>query len=205
MYKYLISFLAGILVTLAFSFSDFNCSDSQTPIKTQHDTLVLERYTQRIDTINNNIIKNLWSHQSEPEIVYQEKITYRDIEKFMTYDLSLGFEKSGSTLRIWAVNMNDSLIKEQIFEDVYNNFTAWSGTDRITVKSNRFRLSANVYVDSRLAVNKINKEFYNDLNYTAGIEGVISYKEKIDLKLGAEYNFRNKDTQLKLGIGYKIY
>lgn len=171
-----------------------------------HDTLVLERYNLKIDTLQNNILKNVVSKEVQPSIIYQEKITYRDIEKFKDYDLTLGFEKKGNTLRIFAVNMNDSLIKEQVFEDVYSNFSAWSANDKIVVKSNKFSFTGvKIYGETYLPVqNIVQKDFYKQANYRLGVEAGVDYKNKVELNLGIEKDFTTKDFQIKLKTSYKL-
>jgi len=200
---HLISFLLGCIAILFLSLPDFDCGEKRNSETIfVHDTTTLERYESRIDTIHNNIIKNLISKESEPTIIYQEKISYRDIEKFKDYDLSLGFEKKGTTLRIWAVNINDSLIKEQVFEEVFGNFTAYSSTDRIIVKSEKYKWKGvNIGFQHERPISDLKNRFNNKVDITTGL----SYKEKYSLDIGGEYDLNQKDLKLKVKAGVRLF
>jgi len=203
-YGYIISFITGMVLTALISIG-INC-DSDTPHQSETlvkaDSNTFERYEQRIDTIQNTIIKTLWEKQNDPEVIIQEKITYRDVEKFRDYDLSLGFKKSGTTLTIYAVNLNDSIVKEVTYEDVFSNFEAWSANDKVIVKSQKFSWNGiNVGFEHNRPVTDLKNSYQNKIDLTTGLK----YKDKYSLDAGAEYNIEEKDIKLKAKVTVKLF
>jgi len=202
--KCLISGLAGVLLAVIVGVTNFDCGGKTRLPETVtiHDTTTLERYNLRIDTMQNNVIRNIISHQSEPTIIYQEKISWKEIEKFKDYDLMLGFEKKNNTLRVFAVNQNDSLIKEEVFNNVFDNFEAWSANDRIVVKSNKFSWNGlNLGVEHSRPVTDLKTSFQNKIDLTTGLK----YKDRYSFDAGAEYNVEQKDIKLKAKITVRLF
>lgn len=164
-----------------------------------HDTTTFERYNERIDTVSNNIIKRIFSEQSEPTVIYKEKI--KEIDRFKNYPLGLGYEKKGTTLRIFAINLSDSTITEQIFENVYNNFSAYSANDRIVVKSNKFEWTGiTAGYEHKRNINDLKGNYEHNVNLMTGIK----FKDRYQFSVGTEYDFNNKDIKLKGEIKVKL-
>lgn len=200
-YTHLISFSLGCIAVICFSIPSFDCGGEKhsTPL-TVHDTTVLERYQQRIDTVTTTLQKIAFQ-ESEPSIVFVDKVRTEFIERTKDQDLMLGFEKRGSNLRIFAVNQNDSLLKEALYENVYNDFSAYSADKRIHVESRKWYFNGvNLSYTQERPINNL-KTFEHSVEVMTGI----NYKNMYYLDAGAEYNLTNKDIKLKLKGTVRVY
>jgi ATP-dependent RNA circularization protein (DNA/RNA ligase family) len=106
-----------------------------------HDTTTVIRYNNEIR--RDTVIKwyeRIVTKQSDPVIIYKQKVDSVFLERIRYQDVMLKLEKRGKNLKIFAVNEKDSTLKEYFFDDVYSNFTATSAVGNIFVKSNRYEL-----------------------------------------------------------------
>ena len=201
----LIGALVIIILGIGVTLYNFGCPRDipQPETVVMHDTLTLERYNLRIDTLQNNILKKIFQNQEVPVYIYQEKI--KEIEKYRDYDLILGMEKKGTTLRLFALNQNDSLIKEEIFENVFSNFTAWSANDKIIVKSNKFHWSGvNLGYEHSRPINDL-QNINNTVGNKVDIMKGVTYIERYNISVGTEYDIETKDIKLKLKTSVKLF
>jgi hypothetical protein len=163
------------------------------------DTSILTRYEKELE--KDTVIKwydKIVYKKSKPEIIYLQKVDTIFIEKTKELDLMLQVKKENNKLIIKAINQDGNILKEFIYDDVYNNFTAVSQKDNIYVNSkifywNRFNAILNaqwsIFSDKRL-----------DVNF--GLETGINFKNKLDINAGVLYSPKIKNlifnTNLKI-------
>jgi hypothetical protein len=165
------------------------------------DTNVLVRYENEIrrDTIIKWYDKIIYK-KSEPEKIYYQKIDTLFIEKTKDLDLMLQVKKENKKLIIKAVNQNGKILKEYVYDDVSNDFTAISQKENIFVKSRNFYWnSINPIFNLQWSMLKKNKPDYN-----FGLETGINYKEKIEINSGIMYSPAEKDLLLNTNLKIKF-
>jgi hypothetical protein len=154
----------------------------------KRDTFVVTRYETELvkDTVikwHEKIIKT----KSEPEIIYVQKIDSVFFEKIRYKDLMLKVDKYKNNLKIFAVNENDSLIKEYFFPNVYNNFTAVSATGNIVVKTSDFEwsgLNTSLSFQRQLKSDISWSNLFNESFFAAAtVKSGITFKDKLSLNL----------------------
>lgn len=165
------------------------------------DTSILTRYENELK--KDTIVK--WYEQivykkAEPEIIYLQKIDTVFIERTKELDLMLQVKKENKKLIIKAVNQNGKILKEYVYNDVYNDFTAISQKDNIYVKSKMFywnRLNSIINVQwSMLKEKKLNINF--------GLETGINFKNTLDISAGVLYSPDTKDLLLNTNLKIKF-
>jgi hypothetical protein len=165
------------------------------------DTTILTRYEKELnkDTIIKWYKKVIYK-KSEPDKIYLQKLDTIFIEKVKELDLMLQVKKENNKLIIKAINQNGKTLKEYIYDDVYNNFTAVSQKDNIYVNSKMF------YWNRLNSIFNIQWSIFNEkkLNVNFGLETGVNYKNKIDLNAGALYSPGNKDLILNTNLKIKF-
>ncbi|MCX6165315.1 MAG: hypothetical protein NTU73_10750, partial [Ignavibacteriae bacterium] len=154
------------------------------------DTNVLVRYENEIK--RDTVIKwyeNIIYKKSAPEKIFFQKIDTIFIEKTKDLDLMLQVKKEKKKLIIKAVNQNGKILKEYIYEDVNNDFTAVSQKENIFVKSKKF------YWNKISPIFNVQWSMFNDKKpiFSFGLETGINYKEKIEMNSGILYSPTEKD------------
>ena len=135
---------AIVLILLIFAtIKIFNCKPLPNPdyptTIVMHDTTTLIRYETKLqrDTIIKWYEKIIYK-ESKPTYIYYQKIDSIFIDKIKAYDFMLRVQKSGDKLFITAVNLDGHILKEYIYDNVSDNFTAVSKDSAIYVKSKIF-------------------------------------------------------------------
>lgn len=155
-----------------------------------HDTTTLIRYQTELkrDTIVKWYEKIVYK-EAKPEIIYQQKVDTLFLQSIKFKDVMLKVNKTNNKLIIYAVNENDSVIKEFIFDDIGNNFVASSEINNVFVKSQKFYwLGIEPYMN-------INASFSNPINenyFNLGLRSGIDFKNKYFLKPFINYNTKEK-------------
>jgi len=169
---------------------------------TVHEGGVITRYEDklRIDTVVKWHEKIVYK-QSKPVIIYEQKIDSVFIEKIKTYDFMLGLEKKNSRLRVFAVNLQDSVIKETYFNDIGNNFSVYSKPRGVFVKSARFNWEG---IDLRASYSFDNLKYDNG-TFPLGIETEVKYLNRYALNLSSVYDFNKKILQTNLTAKIKLF
>jgi len=134
--------------------------------------------------------------ESEPEKIYYRKIDTIFIEKIKELDLMLQVKKENKKLIIKAVNQNGKVLKEYVYDDVSNNFTAVSQKENIFVKSRNF------YWNRINPIFNVQWSMFNKSkpDYNFGLETGINYKEKIEINSGIMYSPTKKDLLLNTNL-----
>lgn len=197
---FIIIFLILIIAGVIFYFKA--CTEQERISETQiiHDTTTITRYETQYKT-NTEIkwLEKIVKVQSEPKVIYQQKIDSVFIEKTKSYDLILGIEKKGTNLRVFAMNQNSMLLKEQLFENVYDNFTAYSTTDKVIVKSNLFYFNGiKIGYEHKRPIRDL-KTYSHSIDVMTGV----SFIDKLSLDAGAEYD--SKDINLKAKLTWRLF
>lgn len=172
-----------------------------------HDTTIVERFNTEIkrDTVV-KWLEKVVTQENKPEVVYFDRVDSVFIVQFKDHDVMLSVKKQGNDLYIYALNENGKLLKQYVYHDVGNSFTATSQANNIFVKSQIWYWDGfNTYIETSLNFKNISKDFYEKLDYKLGLETGINYKSKLDLKLGIQRNFTTGDNEIKLRSGYKLW
>lgn len=172
-----------------------------------HDTTIETRYETQIqkDTVIKWFEKIVW-REVKPEVVYYNTVDSIFIVKVQDLDVMLSVKKSGSDLYIYALNQNGKLLKQYVYKNVGNDFTATSQTGNIFVKSKLWYWDGvEPYVETKLGFKEIGKDFYKNLNYSIGVETGINFKNKADLRLGIGTNLTTGENSLKLRGSYRLW
>ena len=165
-----------------------------------HDTTTLTRYQTELkrDTIIKWYEKIVWK-EVKPEIIYSQKVDSIFIETIKYKDLMLKIEKKGNNLKIFAVNISDSLIKEYNFADVGQDFTATSTTGNIFVKSKKLYWTGfEPYLNYSL-----NNLKWKEGEFNIGLRTGLEYNN-IYVKPYFNYNTSLKDLRGGLELGYTL-
>jgi hypothetical protein len=201
-----ISFIAGVILTIIISLTSCN-NNSGSQVLYVHDTTIVERFNTEIK--RDTVVKwyeKIVTKENKPEVVYYNTVDSIFIAQFKDHDVILQVKKTGSDLYIYALNENGKLLKQYVYHDVGNNFTSTSQANNVFVKSQLWYWDGITnYIETSLPFEKVGKDFYNSLNYKAGIETGINYKNKLDLKLGVERNFTIGVNEIKLKTEYKLF
>lgn len=198
-YKYyILFFLIGVVIIGYFYFN--RDKEHKPSVKIIHDTCVVIRYQTELkhDTIIRWYEKVVYK-ESEPVVIYQQKIDSVFLEKIKFQDVMLKVEKNKKQLHIYAINENDSLIKEIFYEDVGNDFTATSNSNGgIFVKSKRFYFNGiEPFVQYEYNYNR------KQQGYNFGIKTGINYSDFIFLKPYISYN-KDKDFNTGMELSLKL-
>lgn len=198
-YKYyILFFLIGVVIIGYFYFN--RDKEHKPSVKIIHDTCVVIRYQTELkhDTIIRWYEKVVYK-ESEPVVIYQQKIDSVFLEKIKFQDVMLKVEKNKKQLHIYAINENDSLIKEIFYEDVGNDFTATSNSNGgIFVKSKRFYFNGiEPFVQYEYNLNQ------KQQGYNFGIKTGVNYNDFIFLKPYISYN-KDKDFNTGIELSLKL-
>jgi uncharacterized protein YpmB len=167
-----------------------------------HDTTVQTRYEIQLqkDTVT-KWYEKVYIKEVKPDTIRYQRVDSVFIESQKDKDLILGFDKKGTDLRIWALNMNKQLLKEQLFTGVYNTFSAYSANDKVVVKTE-------VWEWNRVKLGYEHKRNVNDLKtfeHSVDVLTGVSFKERISLDAGLEYHLQEKDLKLKGKLTLTIF
>lgn len=195
----LLLFALAILV-VAFYLKHLSDDKKYPAVTVIHDTNVVIRYQTELkhDTIVRWYEKVVYK-ESEPVVIYQQKIDSVFLEKIKFQDVMLKVEKNKKQLHIYAINENDSLIKEIFYEDVGNDFTATSNSNGgIFVKSKRFYFNGiEPFVQYEYNLNQ------KQQGYNFGIKTGVNYNDFIFLKPYISYN-KDKDFNTGIELSLKL-
>ena len=113
----------------------------------------------------------------------------------------LRVKKQNNKLLIEAINPEGKILKEYLYENVYDNFSIVSRQNNVFVKSSKFKwngLSSLLNVQfPAFGKNKIP-------DYQPGIETGINYKNKLDLNASLNYSFLNKQVFINSNLKIKF-
>jgi hypothetical protein len=165
------------------------------------DTSLLTRYREELK--KDTAIKwyeKIINKKPEPDIVYVQKTDTVFIETTKDIDLMLQVKKSDNKLIIRAVNQNGGILKEYIYEDVYNNFSATSKKENIYVKTEKIYWNGlNSIINLQWPIFNKRKPFCN-----FGLESGINYKNAIQINAGILYSPGPKDLLLNTNLKIKF-
>ena len=206
MNKYAIIFIVIFfaLVSIAGTSYYFNsCKKPETIY--QVDTLTVERYHTEVK--RDTVVKwyeRLIYKEVKPETIYVEKVDSVFIKQTLYKDLMLKLSKKGNTVKVFAVNLNDSLLKEYTFADVGENFSATSTTGNIFLKSQKFGFNGcSLFANYNLETNKLSEWKKGD--YEMGVETGINYLNKFYLNPRVFLGSLNKNVNLGIELKYKVF
>lgn len=181
------NYIKGFIIITLFALIWFKCKhkiyDNASGIYI-HDTNTVIKYEKELskDTVIKWYEKIIY-RKSEPDIVYYNRLDTLKIKEIQYKDLMLKVNKENNRLRIYAVNENDSLIKELIFDNVGNNFVASSVVNNIIVKTQKIYFNK---IEPYFQF-KYNIKDYNKI-YDFGVKSGINYMNKIYISPFIEYN-----------------
>lgn len=162
-----------------------------------NDTVTVTRYEERlrVDTTIKFIDRVVWK-EVPAKIVIQQKIDSVFIERIKSFDFMLGLEKKNTRLRVFAVNLQDSLIKERYFENVGNDFTVYSKARGVFVKSKRFYWEG-LQLQGSYSFKNLK---YDGGTVPVGLRTGINYMGRAGLEVSSEYNFMLKEFETKITV-----
>lgn len=152
------------------------------------------------DTIIKFVEKIIYK-QSEPKVVYIQKVDSVFIELMKDYDLiTKVIKKRNGDLTLFIYNQNGKELKRMEFENVGNSFQVTSQRNNVFVKSNLWDWNG-IYFKSRLSA-PLNENWKNELMLDNGVYTGITFNNLIKLDIGVGYNKQgfnaNLETQIKL-------
>ncbi|MBI5401853.1 MAG: hypothetical protein HY959_00490 [Ignavibacteriae bacterium] len=197
---YLILCLLLIIISgIIYSIYRYSRKPQDSGTKIIHDTTLLTRYEKEIK--KDTVIKwheRIVQKKSEPETIYYQRIDTVFTEKVLNYDLMLQVNKDDDKLIIKAVNNEGRILKEYIYDNVYDNFSVKSQKNNLFVKSSKFKWSGiNAALNIKYPIGKSVKP-----DYQPGIETGINIINKLDLS--ASLNYSTSDNQFFFKTGIKI-
>lgn len=168
----------------------------------KNDTTLITRYENEIkkDTVIKWYEKLVYK-KSEPGTIYFQKTDTVFIEKISTYDLMLRVKKHDNKLLIEAINPEGKILKEYVYEDVYDNFSIISRQNSVFVKSAKLKWNGvSPLLNVQFPAFGENKK----PDYQPGIETGINYKNKLDLNASLNYSFLNKQVFINSNLKIKF-
>ena len=126
--------------------------------------------------------------ESEPEIIYQDKVDSQFFETIKYFPSILKGRKERGQFRVFALSREDSVLQEYVFEDVGRDFVFASESKGIYVKSQKIYFNS-PYVE----INRTQPIFVGtklkdgSLGVSVGTD--VSYMDKVTL--GIELNYQN--------------
>ena len=193
MNKYFIILLILVL-TIGFSLGYFLKSSRVERVITI-DTLVQTRVeTEMIKDTVIKLVERVIYKNVTPEKEYTQRADTVFLTQTKYLDFMLKVRKRGDKLVIHALNKNDSLIKEYVYDNVSNDFTATSATGNIFVKSKNFDWNG---IDLIVGTDMIYKK---EPSYYGGLKTGIKIN-RLNIDLGWIYS---KDFMIRGEIGYRL-
>lgn len=165
-----------------------------------HDTTVIDRFHTEIkkDTVIKWYEKIVYKNVL-PNVIYETKIDSVFIETIKYKDVMLKVEKSGYSIKIFAVNVKDSLIKEYNFAGVGQDWTATSTTGNVFLKA------------KRLNWNGVTPYFLygyglqdNKQGFVLGIETGFTFT-RLNINGYIDYNNKHNDLMTGLKLSYNLF
>lgn len=213
MKKYLIPAIAIIFIIaiayLSFTIGKhFGNSESDGSTLIIHDTLVVDRYKELVkkDTVIKWYEKIIWK-ESEPKVIYVQKVDSVFIEKVKGYDVMLRVEKAGDKLKIIAFNQSGKILKEYIYDNIGNSFIAVSQDSNIFIKSKKVEFNG-IWIEASVSnsIPELVKKNIN-LDYDIGVGTGINISQKVDISTGIYYRkyILEKGFHLRLGAKIKLF
>lgn len=166
-----------------------------------NDPEVITRYEKIIQ--RDTVIKwheRILYKEVPAKIVYRVKIDSVFIDKIKGFDFMLGLEKKNTRLRIYAVNFQDSLLKEKWYENIGNDFTVYSKAGGVFVKSKLFYWEG-ISLNASYRFTGIN---YDDGGFALGASTGVNYNNLIGVTLGSRYNMLSKRVETDLQLNLKL-
>jgi len=202
--------IIGIVLLLAvFVFSKiYSCNKSSVSnTATVHDTTVINNYITKVET--DTVIKwyeKIVYKQTDPTVIYQQKTDSVFLESVKYLDLIPHLSWSGGNLTITTVNINDSIVKEWHFENIYNGYTVTSQEGNLFIKNNLFGYNG-AELFARLS-SQFNNDSIKNPNVTVGVKTGWNFQNSFSLTPGISYQFRNppafKNFNFELELNYKF-
>lgn len=195
--------IAIILILIAVLVFWKGCDKEQEPGQTVyvHDTTVQVRYERSVDTVKIPFYKKIYLKEVKADTIKYQTVDTVFIEQQKDKDLILGFEKTGTDLKIWALNINGRLLKEQMFTNVYGNFSAYSATNSVVVKSSLWYWNGiNASYTHVRPVSDL-KLYRHNVDLTTGVNFINRYS----LDAGMEYDIGNKELGLKGRVSARLF
>lgn len=149
---------------------------------TKHDTVI--RFIDRI----------VWK-QAKPEIVYKQKVDSQYFETIKYMDFMLKVDKKGRNLSVFAINLQDSILKERHYI-VGDDFTVSSKANNLFVKTRRLTFeSPYIELNRQQPIREGTKLLDGGFELAIGTDG-LNYMNK--LNIGGRLNYNNEMTENRL-------
>jgi len=165
-----------------------------------NDSNVVTRYLYKTDTVVKWYEKIIWK-QSKPIVTYVQKVDSVFLEKIKYYDFMLRLKKSGSMLDVYAINLQDSILKESHWL-VGDDFEISSKANSLFVQSKLWYWEG-VSLKGGYELPLIEKTQLKKGSYNIGLETGINYMDKVGLNTSLNYNSDRK-LNAKLELKYKL-
>ncbi len=180
------------------------CTRDLSPIAI-HDTTTVIRYHDavKMDTVIKWYERVIYK-ESKPTVIYEQKVDTVFIEQTKDYDLMLHVKKKGTDLWIYAINQNGQVLKEYVYHNVGDDFSAVSQPENIFVKSARFGWNGIApLINYRW---RFTDQRWNEGRFGIGVKTGINYLERLDLSLSIENPLTTlQDTELRLQLEYNLF
>ena len=166
-----------------------------------HDTTTLIRYETKLqhDTVIKWYEKVIYK-ESKPTYIYYQTVDTVFLKSIKGYDFMLRVQKDGDKLYITAVNLDGHIIKEYIYDDVSDNFTAVSKDSAIYVKSKFFE-----YEGISLCTQLMFPPEDHRFSVVPGLSSNFKLFNKVSLMPFAGYDFRLSTFDFRLLISLKLF
>lgn len=169
-----------------------------------HDTTTIIRYEYKLskDTVIKWFEKPIYV-KVEPEKIFIQKVDTVFIERTKDMDVMLHVKKQKTDLWITAVNQNGRILKEYIYHNVGDDFTATSQFQNIFVKSKQFEWEGiSPLVNYKW---QFLNENWKHGRFETGLKTGVNYLERYSLNLSIKNPLTQlKDTELNLEASYNF-
>jgi hypothetical protein len=125
--------------------------------------------------------------QSEPKVIYIQKVDSAFIEVMKDYDLiTKVIKKRNGDMTLFIYNQNGKELKRMEFENVGQSFQITSQKNNVFVKSDLWNWNG-LYFKSQLKV-PLNNNYLKETYLENGLFTGINFNNIIDLNIGISYN-----------------
>jgi len=178
------------------------CKKSPEAVTAINDSTTQKRSEYASADTSMGFIEPLYKTHLKPTAVYQQKAkgNYDSLTK--RKDLVTSVKATKSEISFFTYNQNDSLIKQEVFENHGRGFTAVATENGMYVKQDKFFLRTLMLAgDFKFTGNKTD---WNSIGKSIGLKTRLEYEDKFEIELGVKHDFNNslslQNIEANIGI-----
>ena len=208
----LILFIFGFWIFIASKIFQ-GCNKTTTVSETGTLIIPSDAVKENLDIANKEDTTKHWYSpvvykQSPPGIIYEQNLNKLHdtvyIAELKKLNLMQRVEMKNGHLKIWTFNQTDTMLREFDIENVGKNFTV------IAKPGQEIFVESQIWYWNGLAVlGGYNLQLHKDVklkdgNPYLGLKSGINYKEIINLEAFLNYDFYNKEPNIRTELSYKF-